>query len=134
MAIAVDAVDDNARDIQARVEVLEAHHRGGNGGRDRFAVHQQDDRAAQLFSHRRAAAIVGVGTVTIVEAHHAFNDGNIGLLHLFAEQRVERRRGEHKAVEIAGRDATQRGVPAGVEIVRADLVGLNAQATLLKQR
>ncbi len=89
VAIAVDAVDDNARDIQARVEVLEAHHRGGNGGRDRFAVHQQDDRAAQLFRHRRAAAIVGVGTVTIVEAHHAFNDGNIGLLHLFAEQRVE---------------------------------------------
>ena len=114
VGVAVDAINDHAGDIEGRIKMLKAHHRGGDGGRDRFAIHQQNHRAAKLFGHRRAAAVVGVGAVAVIEAHHPFNDCDIGLLELVDKQRVEYRGGKHKAVEIAGGDAADGGVPGGV--------------------
>ena len=114
VGVAVDAINDHAGDIEGRIKMLKAHHRGGDGGRDRFAIHQQNHRAAKLFGHRRAAAVVGVGAVAVIEAHPPFNDCDIGLLELVDKQRVEYRGGKHKAVEIAGGDAADGGVPGGV--------------------
>ena len=133
MGFAVDAIDDNAGDIQAGVEVLKSHHRGGDGGGNRFAIYQQNDRTAELFSHRGGAAVVRVGTEAVIQPHHALNDRDIRPLHPFAKQRIEHRFREHKAVEVAGSDAADGGVPAGIEVVRADFAGLNPHTALLQQ-
>ena len=78
--VAVDPIDDNASDVESRIKMLKTHHRGGDGGRHRFAIHQQNHRAAKLLSHCRAAAVVGVGAVAVIQAHHPFDNRDIGLL------------------------------------------------------
>ena len=128
VAGAAHAVEDDAGDAEGRVKLLVAEDFGGHAAGDLAGVGNQDDGGVQELGEFGGGAVLVQGGVAVVEAHYAFDDGEVGAGGGAVEQFDGHRVGQQPGVQVAGGYAAGEAVVGGVDVIGAGFEGLDAAA------
>ena len=127
-----EPVEDDAGQVDLRVVVAEpAGNRRGRSAHRLDIEDEHDRRLEQLGDGRRGAHAL---TPAVVEAHDALDDGDIRPLHRPRKELRQHLLWHEPAVEIMCRAAAGHRVVAGIDVVGADLEGLDRDALLAQGR
>ena len=128
MRLAGDAVDEHARQTHGRIEIAIAERHRADAARGPGSVDDQQHRRRQELRDLGGAAAVAVVADAVVEAHHAFDDGDVGIRGGADEQITHPLRRHQPGVEVAARPTGGEGVMGRIDEVGADLVRLDDES------
>jgi hypothetical protein len=126
--LAADAIDDDRRHGQRRIETLEAEHRGGRAARLRVSVDDQDDGRAQPLRDLGRRAVLARTVDAVEAAHHTFDDRDVGIGRAARDGVQHRMATAHPAVEVVRGPAARDFVQPRVDEVGAHLERLHDEA------
>lgn len=128
-----DPVEHHPADPDPAVVRREPGDHRGDRAALRGGVHDQDDRGVEQPSHVRGRA-VRRGAAAVVHPHHALDHGDVGTAGAMEEERRDQVLAAQHGVEVAARAAGGEGVVAGVDVVGADLVRRDGEASSTQRR
>jgi hypothetical protein len=128
MAIAGDAVRHRAGEADVRIEQLVSQDERAGAAGHRGGVEGEDDQGVQQLRHVRRGREIRVGRRAVVQPHHALDDRDIGVPGGARKAFPQPVLTHHPDIERPGRAAAGGAVIAGIEVVRADFEGCDAQA------
>ncbi len=123
MASAADPVEDDAGEVQTRIEVDEPLDQGGGAARLAGGVDHQQHRDVEPAGDLGARAFVAVAAGAVEQSHHPLDDRRLCSRAAAGEDLAHRRLAAHPAVEVARGAAAHPGVVARVDKVGAHLEG-----------
>ncbi len=134
MARAAQLVEHHSGERQGRIKILKALDEGRGAARHAAGIHHQEHGQAQPLGHLGGGAVFGFAVITVIEAHHAFDDGDVGIGARCAEGIPIVLPRQHPAVQIAAGPPGDASMVAGVDKVRTDLERRHHQAAALEGR
>ena len=128
VGLAAHAVDDDAGEIERRVEILEAanHRRGAAGGCP--GVHDQHNGRAQPLRDFRGRALLAPAVDAVEAPHHALDHREVRVLGLASDAGQDRLTPAHPAVEVVRRAPRGERVEARIDEVWPHLERLDPEA------
>jgi len=134
VARTADAIEDHAGDAHPRVEAPKALYQGRRTAANAARVdHQQDGRVEQPCHISRAAGIIQRADA-VEEPHHPLDHGQLGAGAGRPKQRAHLLRPEQPGIQVPADPSGGQRVIAGIDIVRATLEGLDAEAPRAARR
>jgi hypothetical protein len=133
MPRAADAVAQHAGDSQLAIEVGKAVYECGDAARHAAGVAHEHDGSTQPLGDLRAGARFARWGGAVEEAHHAFDQCDIGTGRGALEAREHRIATHHPAIEVVTRLAGRERVVRRIEVVGSALEHGHAQATFAQR-
>src|SRR5438552_313138 len=129
MALAAQAIEDDAADVELRVECTVAqHHRRGAAGESRGVEDEHNGKAKHLGEMSGASGLA-FDRVPIEQTHDAFDQGEVGTAGGMRKRSDERLARKHPTVEVPAGLAGSEGVIGRVNVVRTCLEGGHAKTS-----
>ena len=127
-----EAVEDDAGEVDLVVVVAESLRDGRGRRAHRLDIEYEHDRRLEQLGDgsRRAYALAAA----VIEAHDALDDGDIRAVHRLGEELRQDLLRHEPAVEVVSGPAAGHRVVARVDVVGADLEGLDGDALLAQRR
>ena len=125
-------IEENAGNIQLRVEMLKTVYQRGNTPGQSRGIDHKDNRQSQPLGHFCRTAGFTLAVIAIKEAHHPFHNSDINSGIMLSKAACERVgvifSRQHPAIQVSGRNSSDRSVVPRVNKVRTNLERLDGQA------
>src|SRR5580704_1098283 len=118
-------VQDDSGKAQFPIEAFKSLDYRGNAARAVGRIENQHNRKVQQFRYLGRAAFLASAAHAVIEPHHAFNDGDIGIAGSTLEDSAVRIAVQQPAVEITSGPSAQCAVVAWVEKIWTTLERLD---------
>jgi len=131
---AADAVEDDARQPQRRVEVTKAPQHGRRAPRRTAGVDHEHDGQPEGLGERGAAPLLAVAPEAVEEPHHPLDDRDIAPACRAPEDAPVLLGRQHPRIQRARHHPAHRLVVPGIDEVGTHLEGLDSEPALAERR
>jgi hypothetical protein len=126
---ACHVVEDHPGNSHPGVEAGEAVHQRGRAARLAAGIHHQEYGSRERLRDLGRAPRLGYTVDPVEEPHHPFDDRDVGPFAVVGEAGADEPESAHPAIQVHRNGTGHQPVVAGIDEIRADLVGRHPEAT-----